>query len=342
MLEQILLGTYTRRASQGIYKIALDTTQGRLTEATLLLEDTIPTYLALSQKGELFSVTSVDGEGGTAAYQPEMDHFNLLNKVTEEGAPPCYVAVDENRQLVYAANYHQGIVHVYRILEDGSLEDADKVIHTEPTGPHENQNNAHVHYTDLTPDQRLVVCDLGTDRVYTYNVSLDGKLSEIAQFVTEPGTGPRHLVFHPTKSLAYLFGELDSTVSVLSYDETDGSFTELQKVSTLPADYDAFNGGAAIRISSDGRFLYASNRGHNSIAVYAVSENGEAIERIQLISTEGDIPRDFDLDPSEDFIVVANQDSDNLTLYRRNQETGLLEMIQKDVAVPECVCVLFV
>ena len=125
-----------------------------------------------------------------------MDHFNLLNKVTEEGAPPCYVAVDENRQLVYATNYHQGIVHVYRILEDGSLEDADKVIHTEPTGPHENQNNAHVHYTDLTPDQRLVVCDLGTDRVYTYNVSLDGKLSEIAQFVTEPGTGPRHLVFH--------------------------------------------------------------------------------------------------------------------------------------------------
>ena len=309
MLEQILLGTYTRRASQGIYKIALDTTQGRLTEATLLLEETSPTYLALSQKGELFSVTSVDGEGGTAAYQPEMDHFNLLNKVTEEGAPPCYVAVDENRQLVYAANYHQGIVHVYRILEDGSLEDADKVIHTEPTGPHENQNNAHVHYTDLTPDQRLVVCDLGTDRVYTYNVSLDGKLSEIAQFVTEPGTGPRHLVFHPTKSLAYLFGELDSTVSVLSYDD---------------------------------RFLYASNRGHNSIAVYAVSENGEAIERIQLISTEGDIPRDFDLDPSEDFIVVANQDSDNLTLYRRNQETGLLEMIQKDVAVPECVCVLFV
>ena len=100
------------------------------------------------------------------------------------------------------------------------------------------------------------------------------------------------------------------------------------------ADYDAFNGGAAIRISSDGRFLYASNRGHNSIAVYAVSENGEAIERIQLISTEGDIPRDFDLDPSEDFVVVANQDSDNLTLYRRNQETGLLEMIQKMLPFP--------
>lgn len=203
MLEQILLGTYTRRASQGIYKIALDTTQGRLTEATLLLEETSPTYLALSQKGELFSVTSVDGEGGTAAYQPEMDHFNLLNKVTEEGAPPCYVAVDENRQLVYAANYHQGIVHVYRILEDGSLEDADKVIHTEPTGPHENQNNAHVHYTDLTPDQRLVVCDLGTDRVYTYNVSLDGKLSEIAQFVTEPGTGASFSV--PSNKIIGLF-----------------------------------------------------------------------------------------------------------------------------------------
>ena len=341
MLEQILLGTYTRRDSKGIYQIALDTEKETLSEATLLLEETSPTYLAVSKKNELFNVTSVDGEGGMAAYKDVAGSFELLNKVSEAGAPPCYVAIDEEKQLVFGANYHQGIVHVYRILEDGRLEDADKVIHDEATGPHENQDNAHVHYTDLTPDNRLVVCDLGTDRVYTYDVEATGKISEVAQYVAEPGTGPRHLVFHPNNQFAYLFGELDSTVTVLAYNANDGSFTQVQKTSTLPEGFDEFNGGAAIRISADGRFVYASNRGHDSIAVFAISEDGSSVNRIQLISTEGEIPRDFDIDPSGKFVVAANQNTDNLTLYRRDEKTGLLEMIQKDVYAPECVCVYF-
>jgi 6-phosphogluconolactonase len=341
MLEQILLGTYTRRVSKGIYQITLDTDKECLNEATLLIEETSPTYLALNSTNELFNVTSVDGEGGMAAYQDTDGQLVLRNKVTEAGAPPCYVAVDEEKQLVFGANYHQGIVHVYRILADGSLEDADKVTHTEPTGPHKNQDNAHVHYTDLTPDRRLAVCDLGTDRVYTYDVSEAGKLTEVAQYQAEPGTGPRHLVFHPNNQIAYLFGELDSTVTVLAYDAATGRFEQRQKVSTLPEGFNEFNGGAAIRVSSDGRFVYASNRGHDSIAVFATAENGQSIERIQLISTEGHIPRDFALDPSEKFVVAANQDSDNLTLYRRDAETGILEMIQKDVFAPECVCVYF-
>ncbi|WP_429950674.1 lactonase family protein [Enterococcus sp. AZ101] len=341
MLEQMLLGTYTRRESKGIYQITLDTEKETLSDATLLVEETSPTYLALNQEGDLFNVTSVDGEGGMAAYKHHDGHFDLLNKVTEAGAPPCYVALDEEKQLVFGANYHQGIVHVYRILADGQLEHTDKIIHDEPTGPHENQDNAHVHYTDLTPDRRLVVCDLGTDRVYTYDVSAEGKLSEVAQYVAEPGTGPRHLVFHPNNQYAYLFGELDSTVTVLAYNAADGSFEQVQKVSTLPDGFNEFNGGAAIRISADGRFVYASNRGHDSIAVYATAKDGSNIERIQLISTEGEIPRDFDLDPSGKFVVAANQNTDNLTLYRRDEATGLLEMIQKDVYAPECVCVYF-
>ncbi|MBO0465954.1 lactonase family protein [Enterococcus plantarum] len=341
MLEQILLGTYTRRDSKGIYQITLDTEKETLSNATLLVEETSPTYLATDQKGDLFNVTSVDGEGGMAAYKNNDGHFELLNKVTEAGAPPCYVAIDEEKQLVFGANYHQGIVHVYRILADGQLEDTDKIVHDEATGPHENQDNAHVHYTDLTPDRRLAVCDLGTDRVYTYDVSEEGTLSEVAQYVAEPGTGPRHLVFHPNNQVAYLFGELDSTVTVLAYNAADGSFEQIQKVSTLPDGFNEFNGGAAIRISEDGRFVYASNRGHDSIAVFATSEEGRKVERVQLISTEGEIPRDFDLDPTEKFVVAANQNTDNVTLYRRDEETGLLEMIQKDVYAPECVCVYF-
>lgn len=341
MQEQLLLGTYTRRVSKGIYQLTLDTSTERLSNASLLIEETSPTYLALSQKGNLYNVTSVEGDGGMAAYAAAGEKFDLLNKVSETGAPPCYVAIDEEKQLVFGANYHQGIIHVYRILEDGRLEDADKITHDEATGPHENQDNAHVHYTDLTPDRRLAVCDLGTDRVYTYDVSPQGKLSEVAQYIAEPGTGPRHLVFHPNARFAYLFGELDSTITVLAYHTEDGTFTQIQKLSTLPEGFTDFNGGAAIRISEDGRFVYASNRGHDSIAVFAVNEVGDQLERIQLIATEGEIPRDFAIDPSGKFIVAANQNTDNLTLYRRDEETGLLTMIQKDVFAPECVCVYF-
>lgn len=338
MIHKIILGTYTRRISQGLYQIELDTSAETLNNLELVTEETSPTYFAKSKENFLYSVTSREGQGGMSSYDAQN---KFLNAVTEEGAPPCYVAVDEQRQLVYGANYHKGELNTYKIQPDGSLEAAASLFHKEPTGPHKNQDHAHTHYTDLAPDQRLVVCDLGTDRVYTYDVSETGEVEEVAVYVAEPGTGPRHLVFHPTEMIAYLFGELDSSVTVLTYDKTDGSFTQKQKVSTLPKDFDGENGGAAIRISNDGRYLYASNRGHNSIAAFAVAEDGLSINSIQIISTEGDFPRDFALSPDNNYLVAANQNSDNLTLYRRDSETGLLTMIQKDVFAPEAVCVYF-
>lgn len=339
MMEKIILGTYTRRVSEGIYTINLDNEKGELTGLELATKENSPTYLTKSKAGNLYTVTSIDELGGAGAYDHE---FQFLNAVTESGAPLCYVAVDETRQLVYGANYHKGEVNVYRILENGGLEATDAVFHQEETGPHKNQEHAHVHYTDLTPDDRLVVCDLGTDRVYTYDVSKEGKLTAVAEFVAEPGTGPRHLVFHPTnQKIAYLFGELDSTVRVLQYDAAHGSFTEKQKISTLPEDFQGENGGAAIRISKDGNYVYASNRGHNSIAVFAVSPDECTLENIQIISTEGDFPRDFALNPENNYLVCANQNTDNLTLYSRDAATGLLSVRQKDIYAPECVCVYF-
>lgn len=339
MMEKIILGTYTRRVSEGIYTINLDNEKGELTGLELATKENSPTYLTKSKAGNLYTVTSIDELGGAGAYDHE---FQFLNAVTESGAPLCYVAVDETRQLVYGANYHKGEVNVYRIIENGGLEATDAVFHQEETGPHKNQEHAHVHYTDLTPDNRLVVCDLGTDRVYTYDVSKEGKLTAVAEFVAEPGTGPRHLVFHPTnQKIAYLFGELDSTVRVLQYDAAHGSFTEKQKISTLPEDFQGENGGAAIRISKDGNYVYASNRGHNSIAVFAVSPDECTLENIQIISTEGDFPRDFALNPENNYLVCANQNTDNLTLYSRDAATGLLSVRQKDIYAPECVCVYF-
>lgn len=336
MQQTILLGTYTRRKSQGIYQIQLDTTAKALTNLELLVPETSPTYLAKSQAGNLYSVTTVDGKGGCSAYDANQ-HF--LNAVTEEGAPLCYVAVDEERQLVYGANYHKGEVNVYRIEDDGSLTATDQVFHDEPCGSNENQDKPHVHYTDLTPDKRLAVCDLGTDRVYTYDISAEGKLTEVAVYVAEDGTGPRHLAFHPNGEIAYLFGELDSTVTVLRYDATTGSFSQLQKLSTLPEGFTGANGGAAIRVTQDGRFLYASNRGHNSVVVFAITKEGTYLTSEQWISTEGDFPRDFHLAGEEAFVVCANQNSDNLTLYARDAESGHLALLEKDVFAPEAVCV---
>lgn len=338
MLTKILLGTYTRRVSEGIYSITLDTDKEQLTDLKLETKETSPTYLTRSKKGNIYTVSSVDGKGGIAAYNVD---FDFLNAVTEEGAPLCYVSVDEKRQLVYGANYHKGEINVYRILEDGSLELADAIYHHEATGPHENQDVPHAHYADLTPDHRLVVCDLGTDLVYTYDVSDAGKLTEVATFKAEPGTGPRHLVFHPEGDVAYLFGELDNTVTVLQYDAANGSFEAVQKLTTLPMDYHEFNGGAAIRIASDGKTLYASNRGHNSLAVFRVYDNKQ-LKLVQRLSTEGDFPRDFALDPTEQFVVVGHQNSDNLTLFSRDPENGKLTLLQKDVFAPECVCIHFV
>lgn len=337
MIQKIFLGTYTKKDSKGIYQITFDTEQKKLSGLEQIITEDNPTYLAVSDKKVIYTIAR-DSEkgGGIAAYAYRDGTYHLLNKIVEEGPSPCYVAVDEKRQLVFSANYHKGEVVSYKIKNDGSIELADKVTHS-GHGPHENQNGPHTHFADLTPDDYLVACDLGNDQVYTYTVDSEGILTEYAIYHSEAGAGPRHIVFHPNHQLAYLFCELSSTIEVLAYKS--GHFTRIETLSTLPKDFHDTNGGAAIRLSKDGHFLYASNRGHDSIAVFAIQEAGKHLELIQHISSEGQFPRDFALDATERFIILANQNSDNLTLYLRDTETGLLKLIEKDVYAPEAVCV---
>ena len=338
MKEKIFLGTYTKKSSEGIYTIELDTDKKELTNLTLFTKESGPTFVALSEKGNLYNVTSVGGNGGVASYSKAGE---LLNTVTAPGASPCYVAVDEARQLVFSANYHKGQIAVYQINSDGGLTLVDEVTHTDPTGSHENQDKPHAHYADLTPDQRLVACDLGTDTVYTYDLSAEGKLTLASKLRVADKTGPRHLTFHPTLDIAYLFGELNSTISVLAYDRTDGHFEVLATYPTLAADYEGFNSGSAVKVTKDGQFLYGSNRGDNSIVVFAIAQDGRSLEFVERVSTQGDFPRDFSLNPSEEFLVCAHQNSDNLTLFARNAQNGKLTLLQKDVYAPEAVCVKF-
>lgn len=343
MNETIYLGTYTKKESKGIYKIQLDTANKKLTKSTFLVRAESPTYLTLSSdKSKLYAISKENGNGALVAFKRnELNEIIKSGSVSAEGAPPCYVSYDKARSFVYTANYHKGEVSVLKTDEAGDLTLLDTVKHT-GSSIHENQQTPHAHYFDLSPDGRFVIaCDLGTDEVYTYSVDKKGKLTEVNRLDVAPGTGPRHLVFHPNQETAYLFGELSSEILTLHYHPATGAFTPVQTVPTLPAEYTQFNGGAAIRISQDGKFVYASNRGHDSIAIFEVSPKNQLLTLVEIVSSQGVFPRDFDIDPTGNFLVVAHQESDNLTLFERDQMTGKLTLLQKDVYAPECVCVLF-
>ena len=335
MSQSIYFGTYTKKESKGIYKAQFDPETGSLSDLELVAAEPNPTFIAFSEKGNLYSVGAQDGKGGIASFTAD---FQPLNHVVEEGAPLCYVSVDDKRQLVYGANYHKGQVLVYKIEGDGQLSLIDQDTH-EGKGPHENQARPHVHFADLTPDQYLITCDLGTDSLHTYEVSDQGKLTLLHHYKTAPGAGPRHLVFHPHHKIAYLINELNATIDVLFYDGM-GEFEHFQTVSTLPEDYDGQKWASAIKLSADGKFLYASNRAHNSIVVFEVIADG-SLKLIEIVPTDGLNPRDFTLSPDQHYLIAAHQDSPNATVFKRDPETGRLSSLSHDFYVPEAVCTVF-
>jgi len=340
MQETVLIGGYTRHDGQGIYRADFDSDTQKLSTPTAYITDLgSPTYMAVSKANILYAVDAEDGQGGVAAIDLTGATPKLLNKVLEPGSSPAHVSIDETRQLVFASNYHEGRVNVYKINADKSLTATDSATH-HGSGPRPEQDASHVHFADLTPDNRLAVIDLGTDQVFTYPVSDDGKLGSPTILTMPAGFGPRHLVFNHQHNIAYLLGELSSQLQVLTY--ADGTFTPVgSSLSTIPADWTAHNGAAAIRISDDDHFLYISNRGHNSLTVYQISADGQALSQIQQLSTEGDFPRDFNLDLTQTTVLAVNQNSNNGTLYARDPQTGLLTLLQKDIVTPEAVNVLF-
>ncbi|WP_461226915.1 lactonase family protein [Lacticaseibacillus suihuaensis] len=344
MKQTVILGGYTKRGGAGIYRAAFDSATGELTEPTPLVS-TIgsPTYLAVSKANFAYAVDAGQGVGGVATIDLNQTPAKVIAEVLVPGSSPAHISIDETRQLVFASNYHEGRVNVYKIQPDHTLVATDVAQHDNALhGPKPEQaDGAHVHYAALTQDQRLAVVDLGIDQVSTYPVSAAGKLGEPTILKLPAGYGPRHLAFNSAHNIAYLLGELSSQVSVLPYDPATGAFTLGQTQSTIPADWHDFNGAAAIRISADNKFLYLSNRGHNSLNVYAISADGLSLSLIQQLPTEGDFPRDFALDLTESYVLAVNQKSDNGTLYRRDAATGLLTEIQKDIKTPEAVNVLF-
>ncbi|MFT8668891.1 MAG: lactonase family protein [Liquorilactobacillus hordei] len=339
MTQKILFGTYTKKTSKGIYEAILHEDKKKLSTPELFIEIDNPTYLQSTSTGITFTVVKENELGGIASFAGKTSP-QLVNTQTAAGAPPCYVGTDIERGLVFTANYHKGTITVYKVDAAGTLTTVNEVKLT-GHGPLPEQDTAKVHFTDLTPDKRLVVCDLGSDKVHTYDISTDGQLTLLSTFVTAPGFAPRHIVFHPNGKFAYLVGELSSHISTLAYDSETGKFGLLQTLSTVPDNFDrATNGVAAVRISSDGKFVYVSNRGHNTIAIFKV-DSDFTLSHSGYTATEGEFPRDFALDATEEFLVVTNQNTDNATLFERSSTDGTLTLLQKNIPVPEGVCVSF-
>lgn len=341
MKQRVLLGGYTRHEGRGVYRATFDDDGGTLsTPKPYITNLGSPTYLAVSCKNIAYVIDEEGQQGGLAAIDLNDDTPTLISRVLENGSSPAHVSIDEKRQLVFASNYHMGKVDVYKIGADGALTKTDEVVH-HGRGPRPEQEMSHVHFANLTPDQRLAVVDLGNDTLTTYDVSLAGKLSLASTLELPAGYGPRHLVFNGQRNVAYLLGELSSQLSVLQYDEDDGSFHIKQTVTTIPTDWNQHNGAAAIRISGDNRFLYVSNRGFNTIAVFEINNAGLAVKLVQQIDSEGDFPRDFNLDLTGKYVLLVNQNSSNGTLYKRDQQTGKLTVVQKGIVAPESVNVVF-
>ncbi|EFI65024.1 lactonase family protein [Bacillus anthracis] len=339
------VGTYTKENSEGIYKFTLDTEAKKISNVTLAAKLDNPTYVTINRKNEyLYSVVKEGESGGVAAYSINSKTGELTeeNRQVVEGASPCHVSVDSGNHTVVTANYHKGTIESFEVNEDGTINPATSIMAHEGSGPNkERQEKPHAHYAGHTPDEKYVVgVDLGIDKIITYEIK-DSRLTEVNRLSVNPGSGPRHITFHPNGKYAYVMTELSSEVIVLTYNPAEGSFTELQYISTVPEEFDENNQGSAIHISSDGRFVYAGNRGHNSITVFSVDENSGQLTFVAHTSTEGNWPRDFVLDPTEKFLVATNEKSHNLVLFSRSESTGKLTLLQSDVAVPEPVCVKF-
>ncbi|MFJ7747837.1 lactonase family protein [Peribacillus sp. NPDC097295] len=339
------IGTYTKGDSQGVYRFTLDPNEGKISAPVLAAELKDPTYVTISgDKKHLYAILKEAGSGGVSSYSidDETGELTYLGKHLTPNGSYCHISINSDKNVLATANYGDGIIELYSLNADSTPSGVTSTVRHTGKGPNkERQEKAHAHYAGFTPDEKfIVVVDLGIDQINTYGIH-NGVLEKVNSLTVTPGSGPRHLTFHPNGKIAYVVAELAPEVIVLAYDGHSGSFSEIQTIRTTPENFQENNQGSAIHISADGKFVYSANRGHDSIAVFQTDEETGKLSLVELVSTEGNWPRDFSIDPSGKFLVASNEESGNLTLFSRNQETGKLTLLQKDIKVPFPVCVKF-
>ena len=347
------VGTYTGGTSRGIYRLSFDSATGALGSPALAGETKNPSFLALHPNGHwLYAVSEVSDFGGAAtgavsafAIDAKTGDLSLLNQQPSGGADPCHLVVDGSGRNVLVANYTGGTVAVLPIDADGRLRPASSVKVHEGTGPNKDrQERAHAHGIYLDAAERFALSpDLGADRVFVYRFdSAKGTLEPHGAAALPPGSGPRHLTFDPKGRFVYVLNELLSTVTALSYDAAKGALAPVQTITTLPAGFSGANTTAEIAVSSDGRFLYGSNRGADSLAAFRVKAATGRLDGVGHVPVGGKTPRNFAIDPSGRFILAAHQGSGTIAAIRLDAATGLGVLSGSKVEVDRPVCLLAV
>ena len=345
----LAIGTYTNTGSKGIYIYNFDAQTGKAKWVSNTDSTTNPSYIIFSHTGNfIYAVNETNGAnpGRVSAFSFNKNNgtLKLLNSVSSGADDPCYLATDKTDRWLAVANYSSGSLSVFPVNKNGTLQPYSQFIQDMGTGANkQRQEKAHVHESVFSPDNSyLFTPDLGTDKVmiYKFNPSLKKPLSpaRTAFVTTPPGSGPRHITFAPNNKFAYLIHEMGGTVTAYSYN--NGELKEIQELPTHPKGYKGDIGSAEVFLSPDGKFLYASNRGdENTITIFSVDA---ATGKLKLVGYEpvlGKGPRDFVIDPTGTFLIVANQNSDNIVVFKRNKQTGLLKATGEQIHIPKPVCV---
>jgi 6-phosphogluconolactonase len=344
ILDFVYIGTYTEHGSEGIYVCEFDPSTGRLSSPVIAAKIPQPSFLAVAPgRQSLYAIEEIDqfnGQpaGAVSAFAMDSSTGELkpLNQVSSRGAGPAHIVLDRTGRFALVANYEGGSVTVFSLLPDGKIgEPTAFVQHKGSSVNHERQQGPHAHAFAMSPDNRFaIVADLGLDQllVYPFDASR-GSLGQPRIVKTDPGAGPRHLTFDNSGRFVYVINEMGSTIAVYSYDPRDGAMAPLQTVSSLPAHFAAKNGAAEIALHPSGRFLYVSNRGDDTLAVFAVDPSKGLLSLIERVPTRGKTPRHFAIDPSGEWLLAANQDSNSVVTFRINTESGRLTPTGESVEV---------
>lgn len=356
----VYVGTYTRGKSEGIYLLSLEMKTGKLTKLGVTKGIRNPSFLAIAPNRKfLYAVSEVDDSGGgrpqgspagavTAfAIDRKSGALKKLNWQTSGGAGPCHVSVDHAGKTVLVANYGGGSVESLPIEKDGRLGRPGTFIqHTGSSVNPARQKGPHAHSINVDPANRFAfAADLGLDKILIYKLNPDKATltpNDPAFARVKPGSGPRHFAFHPGGKFAYVINEIASTVTAFAYDAGEGKLTNLQTISTLPKGFPGKrNSTAEVQVHPSGRFLYGSNRGHNSIAIFRINQKTGKLKPIGHESTQGKTPRNFGIDPTGRFLLAANQQTNNIVVFRIDAKTGRLKPTGHSLEVPIPVCVKF-
>ena len=358
----VYVGTYTTSASKGIYvyrfksgslaPLGLDGLAAQTDNPSFLAAD--PSHRFLYAVNETQSYQNPEGhqeQGSGTVSAFSLDRHNgrlkLLNVVPSDGTDPCFVALDHTGKYVLVANYTSGSVAVFPVLRDGRLAKASAFIqHTGHSVDLQRQEAPHAHDISVSRDNRFALAaDLGLDKLLVYRFDPSrGSLSpnDPPSAGVTPGLGPRHFVFDVAGKSVYLLSEIKSSVTVFSYDQANGVLREISTISALPPGFTGENSGAEIALGRSGRFLYASNRGADSIAVFAIDPGRHTLKTVEHVPTLGKTPRSFGIDPTGRYLLAANQDSGNVVVFEINPRSGELKPTGQVVEVPSPVCVVFV